>query len=74
MKNRKLATEENGYVPMPQSVLDNGWAKSVHVRGWPAAYRFFYRGTVAGYHTVVSSRGVYRTRQPLMYTKRYEPK
>lgn len=70
---RKLARAPE-YVPIPQAVLDAGWRNAVHVEFWPASYRFHYRGTDStGLHTVASSRGEYRTRNALLYTKRHTP-
>ena len=62
--------------PIPQSVLDSGWHAKVHVQVWNPAMCFHYVGTDAsGLHTIRTDKHKeYRTKQPLCYTKRYEPK
>jgi hypothetical protein len=71
-KIRKKATAEE-YPPIPQDVLDRGWRAAVHVEGWPASYRFHYRGTTDGVHSIYSVKGEYQTRNRILYTKRYAP-
>lgn len=71
-KTRKKASAEE-YPAIPQEVLDRGWRAAVHVETWPAPYRFFHKKTVDGVHEICSSKGVYHTRNRLLYTKRYAP-
>lgn len=71
-KTRKLASASE-YAPIPQAVLNRGWKAAVHVEGWPASYRFFYKDTHNGVHRIYSSKGEYFTQERLLYTKRYQP-
>jgi hypothetical protein len=62
------------YKEIPQSVLDKGYNKPVHVKGWKINFRFSYHGTHNGVHTISSAKGgKYYTSNPLLYTQRNTP-
>lgn len=61
--------------PIPQSVLDTGYRGALHVENWNPATRFHHVKTVAGRHTIRTSRGVvYTTANRLLYTRRNLPR
>lgn len=70
----KTPTVNFSYVEIPQEVLDKGYTKPVHVKGWRTSYRFGYRRTDPdGTHHIFSSKGSYTTKNPLLYTQRNTP-
>lgn len=71
MTTQKTST----YAEIPQSVLDKGYNKPVHVKGWRTSFRFFHKGTDPdGTHHICSSKGTYTTKNPLLYTQRNTPR
>lgn len=61
---------------IPQSVLDAGYRKQVHVEGWSRGAAFHYIKTVNGVHELVTpkNRKPYKTSNNLLYTTKNIPK
>lgn len=70
----RKATPES-FIPIPQEVLDKGYKKLVHVKGWKAGCQFMYEKTVNGVHHLITPKTGkrYTTTNTLMYTRRNEP-
>lgn len=63
------------FAKIPQTVLDAGYNKPVHVEGWKAGCVFTYLGERNGYHAIKAAKTgrVYYTKNDLCYTRRNTP-
>ncbi len=62
-------------VVIPQSVLNEGYNKLVHVENFNRGACFNYVNTVDGEHTLITpkTRRVVKTKNNLLYTERNKP-